>query len=549
LSDPLKYREFNLRISEYKKEGSTFRVCVEGETPGGAMPRDKAVERRYIPNDFWAHPDEGKGGLLGQLEERRIDKDNLCKLGQMLADLALPEGEIRGLFQKNVTKLKAGEALRLRLRIDPNELVCLPWEYMHIPQASHEDVYTDFLALRREISIVRTDTVEGPMPQFNPGPIKRIVGVLSSPEDLQPHLNIDKDREAIENAVRLLQEHSDETVLKKITWVKHPATADAMQTALKDNADIFHFAGHARFDPITGDGQIILEKNDHTRDVYNGKNLMQILSDAKTRLVVLNACETGHRDGQKMWNGIAPSLTRMQIPVVIANQFKITDEHARIMASSFYRDLLLGYTVDESLYQARKAIYQDAREVEQRDWGVPVLYLRGLVDAAYFPMQIGIAEKDFYSQMLRFHQEMEKIYKRITNDCEPLVEGKLIGANQSEAVFKSVKQLSRIIDDVYKLLTTEGKIALGNSPLLRYKLIAALDSLKEWREKLASHIGDFPIDGQTRSTPLIRRWVRRDLENLHLSMQEMLQVCQAISSIHSLQTTSIQDYLNGTKDN
>ncbi len=293
-------------------------------------------------------------------------------LGKRLADIALPEGKVRNLFRQNLLALKAGEGLRIRLHLDPLVLVHLPWEFMALSQTSGESKPSDFLALRREISIVRTDTVESavrPLPAHNQ---VRIVAVLSSPLD-QPHIEVNKDKRAIQKALQNLQKAVGQSLIQ-VTWVEEPATRQTVEQALEQEVDIFHFAGHAIFDEQGGnEGYILLEKADGTSERYSGEQLAQLLRNAGVRLVILGACDTGRRNGRNMWNGIAPALTREKITAVVAHQFNIYDDCAILLADKVYYRVLAGFTIDESLFEARQAMYQ-YKGLENRDWGAPVLY-------------------------------------------------------------------------------------------------------------------------------------------------------------------------------
>ncbi len=133
------YQDFNLRFGSYNEADSTYKVWVEGDTPGGGTMRpDDATIRTYNPNDFWSDPSKGTGGLLGRLERRNLARQEMFTLGHLLTDLALPEGRVRDLFRQSVDTLKAGEGLRLRLHIDPIALAQLPWELLALSQASGE---------------------------------------------------------------------------------------------------------------------------------------------------------------------------------------------------------------------------------------------------------------------------------------------------------------------------------------------------------------------------------------------------------------------------
>lgn len=377
----LHYRDFNLRFSHFNEKDGTFKVWVEGESPGGTMKPDDATQRTYDPQAFWDDPEAGTGGLVGDLEMRRLAKEKMFELGALLADLALPEGRVRTLFRQSLAALDEGQGLRVRLRIDPVGLVHLPWEYMVLPQASGEPQATDFLALRPGISIVRTDTVESAERQLPDRPVALAIGVLSSPDD-QKDLDVDEDKDAIEKAVQALNQAAGQDLVE-LRWADRPATLDALDRVLADGADIFHFAGHATYEKTSREGKLVLEKADFKSHFYSGEKLAQLLSGAGVRLVVLDACETGRRDGQNVWSGVAPALTRQKIPAVIANQFKIRDINAIRVASKVYHRVLAGYTVDEALFEARSAMYQHSG-LENRDWGVPVLYLHDR-DGVLFP--------------------------------------------------------------------------------------------------------------------------------------------------------------------
>lgn len=54
---------------------------------------------------------------------------------------------------------------------------------------------------------------------------------------------------------------------------------------------------------------------------------------------------------------------------------RTSDTAAILLSARMYPRLLSGYTVDEALFEARQAMHS-ANGLEQRDWGVPVLYLR-----------------------------------------------------------------------------------------------------------------------------------------------------------------------------
>lgn len=422
--EPLVYRDFNLRFGRYIEvgDGGTLEVWVEGECPGGAMRPADAAPCRYDPGVFWQDPLTARGGLLGGLERRRLGREEMFQLGRLLADLALPEGAVRSLFERSLAALGPGEGLRLRLHVDPLPLVHLPWEYLALPQASGEPKDSDFLALRREISIVRTDTVESVSRQLPDRAVARVVGVFSSPDD-QKELDVERDKAALKQAVQALNRASGQEGIE-LVWAERPATRAALGQALSEGADILHYAGHAVFDQA---GQLILETEGFGSDFYSGEQLAQLLRGAGVRLVVLGACETGRRDGQNVWSGVAPALARERVPAVLANQFSIQDNNAVQIASQVYHRVLSGFTVDEALYEARQAIYQH-KGLENRDWGVVVLYLND-AGGVLFPLpQAGAQEEPIAGRaFLRLSMRLKRVAGSVVNaEVNRLVAGQQV---------------------------------------------------------------------------------------------------------------------------
>ena len=98
------------------------------------------------------------------------------------------------------------------------------------------------------------------------------------------------------------------------------------------------------------------------------------LRGQQVRLAVLAGCETGRRKGLSVWSGIAPALTKVDIPAVVANQYSIKDTSAIAFSERFYQALAGGLPIEDAVAAGRLAVYN--QDPEGRDWGVPVLYLR-----------------------------------------------------------------------------------------------------------------------------------------------------------------------------
>jgi hypothetical protein len=95
----MQYQDFNLRLGFFDPAAGSYKVWVEGATPGGGSMRpEDAVQVSYDPKKFWNDPMRGLGGLVGDLDKRRgWTPERVYELGGLLADHALPEqGGVRG---------------------------------------------------------------------------------------------------------------------------------------------------------------------------------------------------------------------------------------------------------------------------------------------------------------------------------------------------------------------------------------------------------------------------------------------------------------------
>lgn len=405
---PLRYRDLNVRLAFHDVTSGTFKVWVEGEGTGGAMRPDDATVCTYDPKAFWDNPDQGVGGLLGKLDRRRLTPEDLFRLGTLLADLALPHGPVRDRFRNGLTARPENEGLRLRLHVDSAALSELPWEIMAVRREAGEPREADFLALRREISIVRTESTED-VPRIPPDRDRaRMVVALSLPED-QENLYIDRDKRAIERAVTALNLAAPDSI--EVTWVENPATREQLAEALRDGADVFQYSGHATFE-LEGKGKLVLEKADGTSDYYEAGLLAQRVRGSGVRLAILNACATGRRNGRSVWGGVAPALAGEGVPAVVANQFDIEDDNATLAAEAIYPHLLGGYSVDETVFEARTAMLQ-ARGLENRDWAAPVLYLRDRTGVLFPLPAAGEAGRVEGGPFIQIAMNMKRIAGRV----------------------------------------------------------------------------------------------------------------------------------------
>ena len=366
------YRKISVRASA--AAAGKLQVEIWGDSPGEQAPTPPETVA-YDAKPFCVMRNGQTVDLLDAIRSRRAKEDDLYEIGSILADFILP-GAIRGSFLSSLrTVTRRGDRLRLRLVLQVPELKSWPWEYLYLAPAPGIRSPTGFLALQQDVSIVRHEDIAGPEPDTPRGGSYRLVAAFSSPLG-QATLDLASDRAAIATALK----SPPEGVTVKPCWVE-PTTQTSLEAALKRPCDIFHFSGHGYF--FEGKGALLLEGPGQQAVSYEAYKLGLLLNEAKTKVAILSACETGGRSSESPFGGVAASLIVAGLAAVVASQFKLRDKNALAVAENLYASLLSGEAIDDGVYQARKRIAQQSK-LEDRDWGALVLYLR-VEDGVVFP--------------------------------------------------------------------------------------------------------------------------------------------------------------------
>ncbi len=363
----MEYVNFDLETLDYSNNGvEQFRVRVQFSPVG----EQKLSVARTMP--------DGLRQRLRNLEKRRLALAEMIALGEQLAELLFPT-PVRRLLDRSRERLEDDQGLRIRLRFDTYALADLPWEYMYIADADSpagQKGPDRFLALDHQISLVRYEVMDeapGTLQPIGAGP-----GL--------PKLKLDVEQTNIQTALEDLPDvktdfHAD-------------ATMEVLQDALANGAHVFHFAGHGQFNgPLAsaiggGEGKgnlVMLEIRGQIRRkrLVSAETLAMNLNGRGIRLAVLGACNSGRRDAINAWTGVAPALTKKaSIPAVVGMQYTIQDHNTIAFTRRFYRALAAGQPIDAAVSDGRIAIASASES--DRDWGVPVLYLR-TDDGVLFP--------------------------------------------------------------------------------------------------------------------------------------------------------------------
>ncbi len=357
----MRYRNFDLDLFEYKAADSSEQFRVRVTSFAGDQMLAEAEQVQLSPK---------VRQRTRQLRDGALTRDTIVELGQELAAALFPP-KVHAFLGKSLIRLKEDEGLRIRLKLDTYALSDLPWEYVFVDG--------DFLVLDPRVSMVRYEMLGQPKGTLNPVstyPL-RLMAVLANPRG-SPDLDLKTERENIENALKDLGD---------LIRPEYPTPRiGQIQAAFIKNktAHIFHFSGHgqfrgdmgARYGTMEGKGELLLEDPNGQEKAEPAEDVAKLVSGRGVRLAVLSACESSRRDQVNPWTGIVPALTRAGIPAVVGMQFKVYDANAIAFSSIFYQTLAAGEPVDTAVREGRLAIYFNRSNDDERDWGVPVLYLR-----------------------------------------------------------------------------------------------------------------------------------------------------------------------------
>ena len=381
------YLDFYLQLRDLNREAGTFRVAV---LPSPAVGETREAVTVYYSPDALAKS-------LRRLEYRAIDQDSLIQLGVQLADLLLPLGEIRSLFEQAVSDARQDGGVRLRLLTSEPELSRLPWEYSYLPLYKRVLDYRHFLVLNPQISLVRHEPIAKRHPKVE-GVTSNTLRLLVAMANPKGDLNLEKEKN---NLTTVLDGFKVDGVTFEWQPLLENATVQDLTTALMNKPELFYFAGHGQFDK---DGYIQLQgATPGSAQAMPATQLALRLKEAGVRVAVFGACESAQRDGASEWAGIAPTLVAEGVPVVVAMQYEILDKHAIAFSEAFYIALAAGLSVDEAVSSGRLAMLgqevsnqrtlvpagkiddsQSDKPPANVQWGVPALYMRS-ADSIIFP--------------------------------------------------------------------------------------------------------------------------------------------------------------------
>jgi CHASE2 domain-containing sensor protein len=344
---PPRYEEFVIQVLE--KRGNVYPQKIS-KSPAGEDTSDLFFESFLNGEKFKA--------VMQRLKAWCATEEDIKWMGETLFE-ALFQPEVYQIFKNSLEKVEREKKyLKIKLSIDPAELVGLPWELMR-----NADLVSDYIALHERVSLVRYLSLSQPLKKMqNRRPFKILI-FSSGADDLE----IADEKKAIDSTLRPFIRSRD-IELKFCEG----ATVEKLSRELKNGRpDILHYIGHADFDE---------EKNEAYLDFASGekvsaRKLKSLMQAPSVKLAILNSCKTSTAAETDAFTGLAQNLVKAGIPAVVAMQFKIPDTTAIWFSDIFYSALFEMYSIDAAITQTRRTI-MERTDLDQQYWGTPVLFMR-----------------------------------------------------------------------------------------------------------------------------------------------------------------------------
>jgi CHAT domain-containing protein len=150
--------------------------------------------------------------------------------------------------------------------------------------------------------------------------------------------------------------------------------------------DIIHYSGHGFFSDSPENSCLFFWETPGGARVTNriatlsATELNTLVERTKTRFIYLSCCQGGTAGGVEHllsndFLGISHSLVVAGIPAVLAMRWPLSDEMAVLLATSLYRELFQGHSLELSLFRARRRL--QAKNPNDYNWLSPMLIVQG----------------------------------------------------------------------------------------------------------------------------------------------------------------------------
>jgi hypothetical protein len=304
--------------------------------------------------------------LLDLINKRQVNADKLKVFGKALYYWLFPDPIHAHLHQTEAVARRENAKMRIRLRIEAEEIASLPLEFIYRETGGY------FIAINPDTVLSRYLNL--PLP---PERVRRhesplhMLTIIADPID-QTRLLPDEWESIIEEAL------ADPLGAGQMTLqtVKRATRKEIRNALLKQKPDIIQFVGHGIYQHGKGYLALVDERTSRTWRVDDETfaNLYMGHND-RLGLIILATCESAKSDDPQGFFGIAPKLVQRGVPAVISMQYKVFIKTAKIFLEDFYTAIAARKPIDWATQAARNAVSQELG-LDNREFATPVLYMR-----------------------------------------------------------------------------------------------------------------------------------------------------------------------------
>ncbi|NJP07804.1 MAG: CHAT domain-containing protein [Chloroflexaceae bacterium] len=353
-------------------------VYMHGGPLGADDFRIPAARLQHVRQDYHQQV-EAWHQRPAELQGKRLpDPEKLLQLGNEVAAL-LPHDIRQRLGQAVQRARQHNRRLHIMLEVEPDarEALAVPWELLALPVTSSAP---EFLLRDGRITLIRQVRAIG----------RNTPPTLSSPLSIQAFGASPAGAAPVDLA---LTGDAIKQLFGADCWYAGANTLAVMQQRLlQHNPQVIHLLCHGDQQSV-GRGyrhDVLLQGDDGFVHRVNVWDLLSVfsLASANIQVIVLQACHAGSalpplhtgaapttptqaHDQREASEGIALTLLRQGIPVVVAMQGEVSQEAASTFVSGLYAALRQGKTIEAAVAAGRVNV---AVSEAAADWSLPVLY-------------------------------------------------------------------------------------------------------------------------------------------------------------------------------
>jgi hypothetical protein len=315
-------------------------------------------------------------------QENKISKrDELVVLGMHLYQ-ALFRGNVAALFEKTLNKVPKGKRLRVQLSFQAGaaDLASWPWEFLY-RDLGNDNGY--FFATNIDLVLSRYVPLSEARQSLKPeeSPLRILVVIVRAEDEGTVSAN---------DVIVAIEKLKEKYPVLIETWDQ--PTLEEFEDKLEEvKPHVLHIISHGRFNKLEKRGEIaLLNPKDKTAQWYEEIGFAEHFKRMSRipHLLFLHLCEggqVGKGEFDISFGGLAPRLISAGIPAVVAMQYPIKNEAAKVFCRAFYGELAKGESVDNAVQEGRYKLTQaDTEAHSNRVFGTPVLYMRSC-DSIIFP--------------------------------------------------------------------------------------------------------------------------------------------------------------------